>query len=41
MNMKTAKRFLSLVSALALVAAFALPNTAFAEKTRLGFRGGP
>ena len=41
MNMKTAKRFLSLVSALALVAAFALPSTALAEKTRLGFGGGP
>jgi len=39
--MKTAKRFLSLVSALALVAAFTLPSTALAEKTRLGFGGGP
>ena len=39
--MKTAQRLLSLVSAIALVAAFALPTTGFAEKTRLGFGGGP
>jgi len=39
--MKTAQRLLSLVSAIALVAAFALPTTGLAEKTRLGFGGGP
>jgi TRAP transporter TAXI family solute receptor len=39
--MKTAQRLLSLVSAIALVAAFALPTSGFAEKTRLGFGGGP
>ena len=35
------KKVLSLVSAVALVAAFALPTTVLAEKTRLGFGGGP
>jgi len=39
--MKKAQRLLSLVSAIALVAAFALPTTGLAEKTRLGFGGGP
>lgn len=39
--MKTAKRLISLLSALALVATFALPSTGFAAKTRLGFGGGP
>ncbi len=39
--MKNAKRLLSLISALALVAAFALPSTGLAAKTRLAFSGGP
>ena len=39
--MKVVIRTLSLFSALALVAAFALPTTGLAEKTRLGFGGGP
>ncbi len=39
--MKTVTRTLSLISALALVAAFAMPSMALAEKTRLGFGGGP
>lgn len=39
--MKVVIRTLSLFSALALVATFALPGTGFAEKTRLGFGGGP
>lgn len=39
--MKTATRFLSLISALALIAALAVPSTGFAAKTRLGFGGGP
>jgi len=39
--MKTVTHILSLVSALALVAAFAMPGAALAEKTRLGFGGGP
>jgi TRAP transporter TAXI family solute receptor len=39
--MNTATRFLSLISALALVAAFALPSTGMAAKTRLAFSGGP
>jgi TRAP transporter TAXI family solute receptor len=39
--MKTVTRILSLFSALALVAAFSLPTNALAEKTRLGFGGGP
>ena len=39
--MKTVTRILTLISALALVAAVAMPGTALAEKTRLGFGGGP
>ncbi|MGW8313743.1 MAG: TAXI family TRAP transporter solute-binding subunit, partial [Desulfuromonadales bacterium] len=39
--MKRATRFLSLISALALVVTFALPCNSLAEKTRLGFGGGP
>ncbi len=39
--MKVFTRSLSLISALALVAAFTLPSTALAEKARLGFGGGP
>ena len=39
--MKSVTRTLSLISALALVAAFAMPGTALADKTRLGFGGGP
>ncbi len=39
--MKKATRFLSLLSALALFAAFALPSAGLAQKTRLGFGGGP
>ena len=39
--MKVVTRTLSLFSALALVAAFSLPSTIFAEKTRLGFGCGP
>ena len=39
--MKTVTRILSLISALALVTAFTLPSTGLAEKTRLGFGGGP
>ena len=39
--MKKTKQLLSLVSALALVATFAMPSTGLAEKTRLGFGGGP
>jgi TRAP transporter TAXI family solute receptor len=40
-TMKTVSRVLSLISALALVATFALPSTGLAAKTRLGFGGGP
>ena len=39
--MNTVTRFVSLISTLALVATFALPSTGLAEKTRLGFGGGP
>ena len=39
--MTTVTRALSLISALALVATFALPSTGLAAKTRLGFGGGP
>lgn len=39
--MKTVTRTMSLISAFALVAAFALPATVLAGKTRLGFGGGP
>ncbi len=39
--MKKGTRILALFSALILVTAFALPNTGLAEKTRLGFGGGP
>ena len=39
--MRSVTRFLSLISALALVATFALPSSGFAEKIRLGFGGGP
>ncbi len=39
--MNSVTRFLSLISALALVATFSLPSTGLAEKTRLGFGGGP
>ena len=39
--MKKSTRFLSLLSAFALVAAFALPGQCLAAKTRLGFGGGP
>ena len=39
--MKTTIRIMSLVSSLALVAAFALPTAVMAEKVRLGFGGGP
>jgi TRAP transporter TAXI family solute receptor len=40
-TMKTVTRILSLISALALVAIITLPSTVLAEKTRLGFGGGP
>ena len=39
--MKNMKRLLSLISALALVTAFALPSAGLAAKTRLAFSGGP
>ena len=39
--MTTVTRALSLISALALVATFALPSTGLVAKTRLGFGGGP
>jgi hypothetical protein len=39
--MRSVTRFLSLISALALVATFSLPSSGFAEKIRLGFGGGP
>ncbi len=39
--MKQATRLLSLASAIALVAALALPTSGLAAKTRLGFSGGP
>ncbi len=39
--MKQIVRFVSLASAVALVAAFALPSAGLAAKTRLGFSGGP
>lgn len=39
--MKAVTRTLSLFSVLVLVATFALPGHSFAEKTRLGFGGGP
>lgn len=39
--MTTVTRALSLISALALVATFALPSTGLAAKIRLGFGGGP
>lgn len=39
--MKQIVRFVSLASAVALVAALALPSTGLAAKTRLGFSGGP
>ncbi|MDH3998308.1 MAG: TAXI family TRAP transporter solute-binding subunit [Desulfuromonadales bacterium] len=39
--MKSVNRIVSLISALALVAAFAIPSVSFAAKTRLGFGGGP
>jgi len=40
-NMKTVKRITVLIGVLALVVTFALPGPALAEKTRLGFGGGP
>ena len=39
--MKQFARLVSLASAIALVAALALPSVGMAEKTRLGFSGGP
>ncbi|MGK2904728.1 MAG: TAXI family TRAP transporter solute-binding subunit [Desulfuromonadales bacterium] len=39
--MKTTKRLLSLLSAVALVVTLAIPCTALAAKTRLAFSGGP